>query len=454
MSSHIAILDIGKTNKKIVVFDQGYNIVYEHNQTLNEIKDEDGFPCEDIDTLCSWCKDQIHGIVQHLEFNVKAINFSAYGASFVLVDDTGRPLTPIYNYLKPIDQGIKTLFYQTYGSAEQIALETNSPALDLLNSGLQLFRIKHQLPTVFAKVKYALHLPQFIGYLFSKSPCTEMTSIGCHTMLWDFNQKKYHAWVYEERLDLVFPDIQPTDQSTIIEIENKKIIVGNGLHDSSASLIPYLLCIDHPFLLLSTGTWCIALNPFNETSLTLHDLQQDCLHYLSYQGKPVKASRLFLGHEHQEHIEKLAIHFHCEVKHFHSFSFTTDYLDYQGLNDDLSYLGPQDLIRSGFEKRNWLDFDHAEMAYHILIYDLVRIQKKSIQWIQSNSIFELYVDGGFSKNKIFMHMMARAFSSCKVYAASVPQASALGAAMVIHKAWNEHPLPTNFIETLHYDCKP
>ena len=49
--SVILIFDIGKTNKKILLFDEHYRLVYEDSVRLQEITDEDGFPCEDIDAL-------------------------------------------------------------------------------------------------------------------------------------------------------------------------------------------------------------------------------------------------------------------------------------------------------------------------------------------------------------------------------------------------------------------
>ena len=40
----IAIYDIGKTNKKLHVFNQDYELVYERIENLPETVDEDGFP--------------------------------------------------------------------------------------------------------------------------------------------------------------------------------------------------------------------------------------------------------------------------------------------------------------------------------------------------------------------------------------------------------------------------
>jgi sugar (pentulose or hexulose) kinase len=56
------------------------------------------------------------------------------------------------------------------------------------------------------------------------------------------------------------------------------------------------------------------------------------------------------------------------------------------------------------------------------------------------------VDGGFSKNPIYMYLLAEAFPKIEVYAASVPQASALGAALAIHQHWNTKKLPSDIID--------
>ncbi len=446
MNAHIAILDIGKTNKKLLVFDTLYRVVYEHSAVLEETIDEDGFVCEDVYALAAWCQEQIMYILKQPDYNVVALNFAAYGASFVYIDELGEPLTPLYNYLKPLEATVQSTFYKMYGTSRRLSLETCSPALGLLNSGLQFFRIKQIAPDRYGQIKYALHLPQYLSYLFSQIALTEKTSIGCHTMLWDFTSDQYHPWVVREGLHQKFAPMQ-SPQSTILQhFDNKQIQVGTGLHDSSAALIPYLQAITTPFILLSTGTWSIALNPFNSIPLTDEELHQDCLCYLSYLGHPVKASRLFLGFELQEQLELLSIHFGKAELYFLNLAYDPTYLSYASLASDFAYMGPQGLRRSGFEKRNWAEIDDPDIAYHVLIYDLVRLQKKSIQLIEDQTIKELYVDGGFSKNRAFMVMLATAFPAWRVHAATVAQASALGAALAIHQEWNKSAIPEDLIQ--------
>ena len=82
----IAIFDIGKTNKKAFLFNEVYKIVWEESTELAEILDKDGDYCEDLNALVSWIETIWRKMNNLSEFTIKALNFSAYGASMVFVD--------------------------------------------------------------------------------------------------------------------------------------------------------------------------------------------------------------------------------------------------------------------------------------------------------------------------------------------------------------------------------
>jgi ribulose kinase len=67
-----------------------------------------------------------------------------------------------------------------------------------------------------------------------------------------------------------------------------------------------------------------------------------------------------------------------------------------------------------------------------------------------SEIKRIFVDGGFGKNPVYMHMLADAFPNIEVYAASVAQATAMGTALSIHDHWNKKALPANIIELMYY----
>ena len=70
--------------------------------------------------------------------------------------------------------------------------------------------------------------------------------------------------------------------------------------------------------------------------------------------------------------------------------------------------------------------------------------------IRETAVKKIFVDGGFSKNPIYMRLLAEAFPQMEVYAATVSQASALGAAMAIHTHWNSQPMPDSLVQLKKY----
>ena len=195
-----AVFDIGKTNKKFFLFDTNFKEVYKTYISFDEIEDEDGHPTENIQALHNWLKEIFDSILESEEFDVKAINFSTYGASFVHLDENGEVLTPLYNYTKEIDKDLVADFYKKYDSELELTRTCGSSKSGMLNSGIQLYWLKHTKPEIFKKIKYSLHLPQYLSYIFTGIPLSEYTSIGCHTSLWNYETKDYQDWVYKEEI--------------------------------------------------------------------------------------------------------------------------------------------------------------------------------------------------------------------------------------------------------------
>jgi sugar (pentulose or hexulose) kinase len=426
----IAIFDIGKTNKKLFLFDEDYHIVFERSDRFKEIEDEDGFPCEDLDRMEHFIFEGLQEIEGQKKFDLKAVNFSAYGASLVYLDEQGNCIAPLYNYLKPYPEKLEAQFYQTYGAKENFSVQTASPALGSLNSGLQLYRVKYERPELFKKIKYALHLPQYLARLVNGQKFSDLTSIGCHTALWDFSKNDYHQWVYKEEIACKLAPIKPS--GTIVPTGNYK--TGIGLHDSSAALIPYLLTFKEPFVLISTGTWSISLNPFNQSSLKIDELKRDCLNYMQYNGKPVKAARFFIGPAYEEGLKQLSVIFKADKDSFAHIQYDP------AIAAQLTDTGQNENGETA-----------ATLAFYKLMAGIVEKQRSSTDLILAGtSVKQLFVDGGFSQNEVFMHLLAKAYPRLKVYSAFIPQSTALGAALAIHQHWNNNPVSARLIQLKYY----
>jgi sugar (pentulose or hexulose) kinase len=447
----IAIFDIGKTNKKLFLFNENYEIVFEKSARFTETTDEDGFPCENLESLTHLVFDSLKEIFNLKKFKVTAVNFSAYGASLVYVGKDGKPLTPLYNYLKPFPEKLSERFYVTYGDKEEFSIQTASPVLGSLNSGLQLYRLKYEKPDKFKNLHFALHLPQYLSFLLTGKFYSDLTSIGSHTALWNFNQHIYHDWVNKEGLIKYLAPVENSNKTFPSDTSINKCRVGIGLHDSSSALIPYLVNFATPFILISTGTWSISMNPFNKTPLTREELQNDCLCYMQYRGDPVKASRLHTGLEHEQQVKRIAEHFNQDISKYRDLTFNPGLVNALGIN-----VTGTTLLKDGFSfnKRNLSDFKTDIEAYHQLIMDLINLQLLSTRLvIDSPMVKRIFVDGGFSNNSVFMNLLANAFPEMEVFAASTAQASAVGAALAIHREWNSKLIPNDIIGLKYYSSE-
>lgn len=462
MKKVIVIFDVGKTNKKRLLFDEQYRVVDEQTENFADSIDEDGDACDDLDRLTIWLRDSLAEVLADPAFDVRAVNVTTFGASLVHIDAEGKPVTPLYSYLKPYPEALHRQFYDTYGGEAAVSRQTASPILGSLNSGLQIYRLKYEHPDWFAQIRHSLHLPQYVSFLLTGQPHTDLTSVGCHTMLWDFDKQAYHDWVSREGVAPKLPPLLPGDGAMSIPFGDRTIPVGVGLHDSSAALIPYLASFadgggPRTFVLLSTGTWCVSMNPFNSSPLTDEELQYDCLCYLTFQGQPVKSARLFAGHEHEGQTKRLAGHFGVPVGTYKTVAFEPALIQelrarHTVPTDDHEPDQLSSMKGSLFGSRDLNHFATYAEAYHQLMLDIVAQQLLSTELVLAGSpVRQLFVDGGFGKNPIYMHLLAAAFPNIEVYAASVAQATALGAALAIHQHWNTQPMPDDLIQLKRFE---
>lgn len=447
----ILVFDIGKTNKKYLLFDRDLRVVEEKEIQFKETVDDDGFSCEDAEQLESWIDTTLEGLLKRTDYEIKGINFSTYGATLVYLNHHGERITPIYNYLKPLPEEVTKGFYETYGGKDEFCRATASPSLGMLNSGLQILWLKKLKTDVYDRAVTILHLPQYLSFRFTGNIASEHTSIGCHTAMWDFDRMEYHSWLSNEEISLPRPgELSDTFQ---VAFGNQRIHIGKGIHDSSASLAPYILSGREPFVLVSTGTWSISMNPFNWEPLTNAELESDCLCYLGVNKKPVKSSRFFLGRIHDANTEFLENEFGVPKGSFKKV-VAADAVLKDAWNAPPEVAGffrdgvPGDLVDRSVQLEKFRSFTDA---YVHLMVALTRLVSQSIQYILSSpdTTRHLYITGGFTRNCLFTKMVAAAFPHKKVFTSETENASSLGAALVIaSQVW------THFDTSLDLGLKP
>lgn len=419
----IAIFDIGRTNRRVVVFDEVCRVLDIRFLDSDE-SIENGRTSLNLTRLRLQIESTTFDLFADPRWVLKAVNFTAYGATMVWLGADGEPVHPVVDYMDPFPEECRDSFEREHGPISHVCMRTASPWLGNLNSGLQLYALKKRDPRSFARIRYAVHLPQYLSSLLTGKLFSETTCIGCHTMTWDFSEGRYADWVRKEGIDALFPRLHRAEEPVESQMGDSSLFVGIGLHDSSSALIPYLYTVPGPFLLLSTGTWSICLNPFEGGVLTEGELEADCLNYMRSDGRPVKASRMPLGMEHDRILANLCERFACPAVVFHGMEWSEKiYVAVRSVQGESSAVPLEsDLFK----------WETPLEAYHGLMHRLMQRQVERVAKVLTPGMGPLYVDGGFSGNEVFMNMLARMLPGIPVYGVELGQSTAVGAAYAMH----------------------
>jgi L-fuculokinase len=415
-----AVFDIGRTNKKLIIFDENRQIISEHLHVCTDGYDEDGDACDHLPRLTQWVGAHWLALQQNPLYAIKGVNFTAYGAALVHLDAEGEAFLPLYSNRKPFPAEYAERFYAALDqSARVFAWATRASHLGMLSAGLQLYWLKHARPAQFARIHTSLHLPQYLSYLITGDKYSDYSSVGCHTALWDFERQDYHDWVYREG---VAEKLAPLIKDSVSAVANG-VLIGVGLHDSSAAVVSYLFeNVGTDFVLVSTGAWCAIFNPFAPPALTPEQLAHHCVNYLSPRGEPVLAAGWPLGQEHDYQVQRIAGHFGVQPDFYRSLVLAWPT---EQLAAALLPAWSEDALPVGFD---WPlnSFGTAAEAYQHLMYSLVRQVGARIGLVRQNGEV-LFVDGGFARNPLFMQFLGRLFPEVAIRTLEVPQATAIGA---------------------------
>lgn len=432
MKKVIVVVDIGKTNKKVFLFDENFNVVFQNTIQFDEILDDDGFPCDDIESIENWVKNQILEIQSGEEFKIKAINFTTHGASLIYLNKEGKRITSLYNYLKKLDLEDYQSLYKSHGGMEEFSRKTASPVYGMLNTGLQMLWIKKYKPEIWTQVAAILHYPQYLSYLFTNKVTADYTSVGAHTATWDFDNMEYHSWLKNE--DITLPVPCKGNEAVMSEINGEKIAVGTGMHDSSSSIIPILEEEKgQDFVLLSTGTWIITMNPFSKEVLTQHQLQNNCLCFMTPDKQQVKSSMQFLGRIHEVYLKALSDYFKVSVDTHMDLVLNTALC--QKIIDENTRVFLSEGIDDDFDAHNELleNFLSYEAAYYQLVFEMSKKVITGIDLItdENATISNVYISGGFNKNEVFIKFLTLLKSNISIKISDCKNESALGAALLM-----------------------
>jgi L-fuculokinase len=230
---------------------------------------------------------------------IGTISITTHGAAGALINDDGLVL-PILDYE---ETAVDTIEAEYAPFRPAFGESFSTPMGGGLNLGKAFFFLKHRFPEAFRKAKHLLAYPQYWGWRLTGQLASDVTSLGCHTDLWVPLEARPSSMATANGFDRLMPPLKPPFAvlgSLKLEIAEKTSIVSTckvltGIHDSNASLVPYLATRPGPFTVVSTGTWIVLLHVGGD--LAALDPTADMMANVDATGTPVACAKFMGGRE-------------------------------------------------------------------------------------------------------------------------------------------------------------
>ncbi|SMC97668.1 Sugar (pentulose or hexulose) kinase [Fulvimarina manganoxydans] len=297
---NVAVIDIGKTNAKLVLHDLETADDLAVLTTPNLVLKDGLYPHYDIDHLWRFILEGLAAL--SCEKPVDAISLTTHGASIALIGPDDLAL-PVLDYEYELDAE----FIAAYRAERPDFSETQSPALPGgLNVGAQLAWLETRFPERFAQAETILTYPQYWAYRLTGVRACEVTQLGCHTDLWRPAERDFSSLVDRRGWRGKFAPLRSAfDELGALKPEIRDAMARDwdipvfcGIHDSNASLLPHLMTRQAPFTVVSTGTWAILFAVGTEPKPL--DKDRDTLANVDAFARPVPSARFMAGREFSE----------------------------------------------------------------------------------------------------------------------------------------------------------
>ncbi len=443
----VAVLDVGKTNKKVAVYDRRLALVFESKRIV-ATRDHQGIEVENTPELLEWLRGALTAAAR--EFAIEAIAVTTHGATVAVLDEQGALVHPVISYTHAQGAQICADFFKAYGSEPELHQRTSTADFGFINAGKILHFMKTRLPEAWKRARHVLLYPQYFGYEFTGRRAVEPTYLGNHTYLWDFAAWKYSEVARGLGVDRMLPQQikEPWDELGPLRREwaeacgiSPACKVAVGIHDSNSSLLGYLVQGYPTFTLNSTGTWCVGMRRSENAVLSEEELQTKTFFNLDAFRHFLKTS-IFLGGMEYEHFSRL-----------------TEHKDQSTLEHALRVLRERKLfilpgvVRDGCifpncaprvvedgQARSFTDLAgegrpmsvKGQEYFAALNLSLALQTGEMLRLLGTAARETVFVEGGFSKNTLYCELLAALHPTGTVALSEIKEATSFGAALV---AW-------------------
>jgi len=453
-SKCIVVFDVGKTNQKILVYDQQLSVIDSEYEAFSDIE-SDGITQEDVISIITWFKNTMKAMSRN--HDIGAISITTHGAAFTCLDKDGELVLPVVSYTYEPGDEFQEQFCREFGDPISLQRETatpNYPGLGCIAKGI--YFVQKEFPDRFVKTRSILNLPQFYGYFLTGKKGIEPTYLGCTTFLWDFYSMGYSSMVDKLGIRTMLPvdilkpwDILGTISPRVAEETGLSVdtIVTLGIHDSNSALLPYLVKMKESFVLDSTGTFCVAMHPSRDVSFKTDELGKYVFYNIDAFSNPVKTA-LFLGGMEFDIYMGIISNIHGQKQYP---AFSPELYEQIATHKEL-FIIPGGVTGGGMfpdsetkviEKGEEFSFDDIisgtrrpeffndfTLAYGVLNLSLAIESQVAMKSVGLDHDKSIYVEGGFHNNDSYCALIKSLNPNSAVYLSGLNEATAFGAALV------------------------
>jgi sugar (pentulose or hexulose) kinase len=255
----IAVLDIGKTNLKLLVAsDDGWPL--ETLSIPNAANASDPYPSYDLAGLEAWFLDALAGVSQR--HAIGAVIATAHGCGAVLVDGD-KPVLPMMDYDAVCPPAIDEAYRRIAPAYREVFCGIGAGAMRLAK---QLLWQECAFPAEFARAKTYLTTAQFFAMRLGGRAASEISQLAAQGHIWDLVRRQPSSVMRERGWAHLLPPRAPAGAvlGTVSAAVAKRTGLARsteilcGVHDSNANLFRYKAAGMADASILSTGTWMIG----------------------------------------------------------------------------------------------------------------------------------------------------------------------------------------------------
>jgi sugar (pentulose or hexulose) kinase len=255
----IAVLDIGKTNLKLLVAsDDGWPL--ETLSIPNAANASAPYPSYDLAGLEAWFLDALAEVSQR--HAIGAVIATAHGCGAVLVDGD-KPVLPMMDYDAVSPPAIDEAYRRIAPAYREVFCGIGAGAMRLAK---QLLWQESAFPAEFARAKTYLTTAQFFAMRLGGRAASEISQLAAQGHIWDLVRHQPSSIMRERGWAHLLPPPVPAGAvlGTVSAAVAKRTGLARsteilcGVHDSNANLFRYKAAGMADASILSTGTWMIG----------------------------------------------------------------------------------------------------------------------------------------------------------------------------------------------------